>query len=38
MASPLSEAMTAFGDPTSVKGDDPRHAEHEDRSLAMGIL
>jgi uncharacterized DUF497 family protein len=29
--------MTAFGDPLSVTGYDPRHADDEDRFLTMGL-
>jgi uncharacterized DUF497 family protein len=29
-------AMTIFGDPLSVTGYDPRHADDEDRFLTMG--
>lgn len=32
----LSEAMTVFGDPVSVTGYDPKHADDEDRFLTMG--
>jgi uncharacterized protein len=30
------EAMTVFGDPISITGYDPRHADDEDRFLTMG--
>jgi uncharacterized protein len=33
----LSEALTVFGDPLSVTGYDPRHADDEDRFLTMGV-
>ena len=32
----FSEAMTVFGDPVSVTGYDPTHADDEDRFLTMG--
>lgn len=32
----FSEAMTVFGDPVSVTGYDPKHADDEDRFLTMG--
>ena len=32
----FTEAMTVFGDPLSVTGYDPRHADDEDRYLTMG--
>jgi uncharacterized DUF497 family protein len=32
----FAEAMTTFGDPLSVTGYDPRHADDEDRFLTMG--
>ncbi len=32
----FTEAMTIFGDPLSVTGYDPRHADDEDRFLTMG--
>ena len=32
----FSEAMTIFGDPVSMTGDDPKHADDEDRFLTMG--
>ena len=32
----FSEAMTIFGDPVSVTGYDPKHADDEDRFLTMG--
>lgn len=32
----FSEAMTVFGDPVSVTGYDPKHADDEDRFLSMG--
>ncbi len=32
----FSEAMTVFGDPISVTGYDPKHADDEDRFLTMG--
>ena len=33
---PFSEAMTAYGDPLSVTGDDPGNAKDKDRFLTMG--
>jgi uncharacterized DUF497 family protein len=33
----FTEAMTVFGDPLSVTGYDPRHADDEDRFLTMGL-
>jgi uncharacterized DUF497 family protein len=33
----FSEALTLFGDPLSVTGYDPRHADDEDRFLTMGV-
>jgi uncharacterized protein len=30
------EALTAFGDPLSMTGYDPRHADDEDRFLTIG--
>ncbi len=30
------EAMTVFGDPLSITGDDPGHADVEDRFLTVG--
>ena len=33
----FSEALTVFGDPLSVTGYDPRHADDEDRFLTMGV-
>jgi uncharacterized DUF497 family protein len=33
---PFTEAMTVFGDPLSVTGYDPRHADDEARFLTMG--
>ncbi len=32
----FTEAMTIFGDPLSVTGFDPRHADDDDRFLTMG--
>ncbi len=32
----FSEALTVFGDPISVTGYDPHHADDEDRFLTMG--
>jgi len=32
----FSEAMTVFGDPLSMTGDDPNHSEREARFLTMG--
>jgi uncharacterized DUF497 family protein len=32
----FAEAQTVFGDPLSVTGFDPRHADDEDRFLTMG--
>jgi uncharacterized protein len=32
----FAEALTVFGDPISVTGFDPRHADDEDRFLPMG--
>ena len=31
------EAMTIFGDPLSITGYDPKHADDEDRFLTMGV-
>jgi uncharacterized DUF497 family protein len=33
----FTEAMTAFADPLSVTGYDPRYADDEDRFLTMGM-
>jgi uncharacterized protein len=33
----FSVAQTVFGDPLSITGYDPRHADDEDRFLTMGM-